>query len=157
MFINSTLYCAGFAYELEIDSKKAEMQSPRGGFELPNGIIATSISLEKTLRMGVENCFSETALIDVSSCVATQQKQFLLFNIFDVRGLFSIAVCGVTGIAVLLLRISCTPIVLFEIISFKLTKLSGAILKNLSPHFFEGLGSSVESRIILMVHSASKC
>lgn len=54
----------GFYYELEIDSKRADKQSPRGGFRLPNGIIATSVSAEKTLRMGVENCFSERALID---------------------------------------------------------------------------------------------
>ncbi|KAH8039722.1 hypothetical protein HPB51_008315 [Rhipicephalus microplus] len=54
----------GFYYQLEIDSKRADKQSPRGGFWLPNGIIATSVSAEKTLRMGVENCFSERALID---------------------------------------------------------------------------------------------
>lgn len=54
----------GFSYELEIDSTRAETQSPRGGFEQPNGIIAASISVEKTLQIGVENCFSETALID---------------------------------------------------------------------------------------------
>ncbi|XP_037511504.1 integrin alpha-9 [Rhipicephalus sanguineus] len=60
-FLNEEL---GFFYELEIDSKRADKQSPRGGFELPNGIIAASVSAEKTIRMGVENCFSEVALID---------------------------------------------------------------------------------------------
>ncbi|KAL1430991.1 hypothetical protein MTO96_014407 [Rhipicephalus appendiculatus] len=54
----------GFSYELEIDSKRADKQSPRGGFELTGGKIATSILAEKSLRMGVENCFSEMALID---------------------------------------------------------------------------------------------
>uniref|UniRef100_A0A224ZBQ6 Vitronectin receptor alpha subunit n=1 Tax=Rhipicephalus zambeziensis TaxID=60191 RepID=A0A224ZBQ6_9ACAR len=54
----------GFSYELEIDSKRADKQSPRGGFELGKERIAASVSAEKTLRMGVENCFSEMALID---------------------------------------------------------------------------------------------
>lgn len=54
----------GFAYKLEIDSKRTDKQSPRGGFELPNGIIATSVRAEKALRMGVENCFTHVALID---------------------------------------------------------------------------------------------
>lgn len=71
-----------FAYTLEIDSKKTD--SHRGGFERPNGVLDTSVYLERSLERGVENCFSEMALIDGNATDLLTPFEFRLkFNLVN--------------------------------------------------------------------------